>query len=267
MTDHRSRSAEVKMSTPVLHQFQFSHYNEKARWALDFKNVAHVRHSLLPGPHMIQTMRLSGQKSVPVLGLEGDVVAGSAQIIDALEQRFPEPPLYPATIAEQRQALELQKWFDEEVGPEIRRAFFFDVLPGSKYAAELFIIGRGDLTKAIYRTLFPGIRAVMIKDMKIDAAGAARGVERTKEALDLVAKCATGSGYLVGDRFTVADLTAAALLSPTAMPPQFSYPVPEPRSDGLRRWLSRWSDHPGTAWVSEIYRKHRGASAAVDREG
>ena len=263
MTNHHSN--EVKpMATPVLHQFQFSHYNEKGRWALDFKNVAHVRHSLMPGPHMIQTMRLSRQKSVPVLALDGNVIAGSAQIIDALEKRFPEPALYPTAIAEQRQALELQKWFDGEVGAEIRRAFFFDVLPGSKYAAELFIIGRGKLTKTIYRTLFPGIRAVMMKDMKIDAPGAARGVERTREALDLVAKSAAASGYLVGDRFTVADLTAAALLSPAVMPPQFPYAVPEPRSEGLRRWLSRWSDHPGAAWVSEIYRKHRGTSAAVD---
>ena len=251
------------MTTAVLHQFQFSHYNEKARWALDFKRVAHARHSLLPGPHLLAMMRLSGQKSVPVLALDAEVIAGSARIVDELEKRFPEPALYPANADEQRAALELQKWFDEEIGPEIRRAFFFEVLPGSKYAAEMFMIGRGTPTKTIYRTLFPGIRAVMIKDMKIDAPGAARGVERTKEALDLVAERSAGSGYLVGNRFTIADLTAAALLSPAVMPPQFPYPVPEPRSEGLQRWLSCWSGHPGTAWVSEIYRRHRGTSAAV----
>ncbi len=35
-----------------LHQFQFSHYNEKARWALDFKGLKYEKRSLLPGFHM-----------------------------------------------------------------------------------------------------------------------------------------------------------------------------------------------------------------------
>ena len=31
-----------------LLQFPYSHFNEKARWALDFKGLRHVRTSLLP---------------------------------------------------------------------------------------------------------------------------------------------------------------------------------------------------------------------------
>jgi len=251
------------MTIPVLHQFQFSHYNEKARWALDFKGVGHVRHSLLPGPHMVPIMRLSGQKSVPVLCFGTEVVAGSDRIIDELEKRFPEPPLYPAAEEQRQQAVETARWFDDEVGPHIRRAYFFDVLPGSTWAAECFTIGRGSLTKAIYRTVFPGIRAVMMRDMKIDAPGAALGIDRTKEAFDRVANESAPTGYLVGDRFSVADLTAASLLSPAVMPPQFSYAVPEPRPAGLQRWLARWIDHPGAEWVREIFRKHRGASAEM----
>lgn len=252
------------VNKPTLHQFQFSHYNEKARWALDFKGVAHVRHSLLPGPHMIPMMRVSGQKSVPVLCLGEEVIAGSDKIIDALEKRFPQPPLYPADDGRRREALETARWFDEELGPQIRRAYFFDVLPGSTYAAEGFLNGRGALTRTLYRAVFPAIRAVMMRDMKIDAPGAALGVEKTREALDRVAERSAATGYLAGDTFTVADLTAAALLSPAVMPPQFPYPVPEPRSPGLEHWLARWKDHPGAAWVLEMYRQHRGTSAAVD---
>lgn len=245
------------MSNPVLHQFQFSHYNEKARWALDFKGVAHERRSLLPGPHMLPMMRLSGQKSVPVLCFGSDVVAGSARIIDELEKRYPKPALYPASPIERSEALELQKWFDDQVGAEIRRAFFWDLLPGGTYAAELFLIDRSALTKAIYKAAFPAIRMVMFKDMNITEATAARGVKRTQEALELVARKSEASGYLIGDRFSVADLTAAALLSPAVMPPQFPYSIPEPRSENLDRWLARWAEHPGTKWVRSMYEKHR----------
>jgi glutathione S-transferase len=251
------------MRTPVLRQFQFSHYNEKVRWALDYKRVAHERRSLLPGPHVVPAMRLSGQKSLPVINLGDRVLAGSQNIIDDLETNHPTPPLYPVDEVQRREALELQKWFDEELGPEIRRAFFWDLLPGSRYAAELFTIGRGPLIKSLYRTAFPAIRAVMMKDMKIDAAGAARGVERTREALDRVVAKSAPSGYLVGNSFSVADLTAAALLSPAAMPPEFPYSIPEPRAANLDKWLARWADHPGIVWVREIYRRHRGVSAAI----
>ena len=31
------------MATPVLYHIEVSHYNEKARWALDYKGIPHVR--------------------------------------------------------------------------------------------------------------------------------------------------------------------------------------------------------------------------------
>ncbi|HEY6420839.1 MAG TPA: hypothetical protein VIX59_17730 [Candidatus Binataceae bacterium] len=47
-----------------------------------------------------------------------------------------------------------------------------------------------------------------------------------------VDKLVRSSGYLAADRFTVADLAAAALLSPLVRPPEFPYqtalPLPEP---------------------------------------
>jgi len=28
-------------------------------------------------------------------------------------------------------------------------------------------------------------------------------------------------------------------------------------------WLSRWRDHPGTAWIRRMYYRHRGSSAEL----
>jgi hypothetical protein len=67
----------VTMSTPELFQFRVSHFNEKARWALDYKSIEHVRHSLVPGAHKPKIKKLSGQEQVPVLCMNGKVVAGS----------------------------------------------------------------------------------------------------------------------------------------------------------------------------------------------
>ena len=251
------------MATPELFQFQYSHYNEKARWALDYKGVAHVRRSVLPGPHALQITRLSGQPQVPVLRVDGALVKGSSEIIDYLEHHHPEPPLYPEDPAERKRAFAIRDEFDAEVGPAVRMALFHETLPESDYLARMFSTGKAGITRTLYRAMMPVVGLVMKRSMKIDPQAAARGKERTHKALDFVAANAGPEGYLVGSRFSVADLTAAALLMISCYPPELQPPLPEPRSSTFESWLAHWTDHPGTAWVREMFKRHRGHSAEV----
>src|SRR5260370_39727827 len=112
------------METPVLWQFTHSHFNEKARWALDFKAVPHLRRSLIPGFHIMKVRSMTGQTAVPVLILDGKTIFDSSRIIEALEEAYPGSPLYPDNLNERRRALELQDFFDREVAPYIRRWAF-----------------------------------------------------------------------------------------------------------------------------------------------
>jgi glutathione S-transferase len=248
---------------PELFQFEFSHFNEKARWAFDWKRVAHRRHSYLPGFHMLPIMRLSRQRAVPVVRVDGRVIAGSAAIVEWLEHAQPHPALYPEDPAQRREALELQRWLDDEVGPAARRALFFDLLADGGYAARCFTVDRDGVVPALFRALFPVTRIIMERDMQIDAAGAERGREVTRQALEVVADRGARNGFLVGERFSVADLTAAALLSVVRFPAESPVVLPEPRAEGVRRWLARWAAMPGTAWVAETYRRHRGTSSVA----
>ena len=107
----------------MLWQLEISHYNEKVRWALDYKRVPHIRRSLLPGFHAWKAEHLTGDTSTtPVLTIDGQSIGDSTRIIAALEERWPEPPLYPLDAAQRQRALELEEFFDEELGPHIRRA-------------------------------------------------------------------------------------------------------------------------------------------------
>ncbi len=245
-----------------LLQFRYSPYNEKARWALDFKQLAHRRRSLLPGPHKATLKRLTGQTQLPVLRFADQTICGSAQIIAELEQRFPEPPLYPAEPALRRRALEIQAFFDDEVGPKVRSATLSTVLDDSGYVCRMFASDRIALVRACYRAGYPLARGMIKKGngitdrASVEAAGAATG-----QALDFVTAEVGASGYLVGENFTVADLTAASLLAPVANPPNSPMTRPEPKPPALSQWLARWADHPGVAWVLDQYRRHRPPSA------
>jgi len=251
------------MSPPTLHQFRFSHYNEKVRWVLDHKRIAHRRRSYLPGMHILPMLRRSGQQQVPVWCDDGQTIAGSAAIIDHLERQHPEPSLLPADPAERARALEVQRWFDDEVGAPLRAAAFAEILADTAYMVKLFTGHTGPAVRGFYRLTFPAIRVAMRADMGLTPERAEQGLARAAEAFAFVVEHAGPSGYLVGNRFTIADLAAAAILSPAVQPAEFPYPPPQPPSPTFRRFLDRWADHPGAAWVRDMYRRHRDPSAEI----
>ena len=45
---------------PVLWHLKVSNYNEKARWALDYKRIPHVRRAAAPGRHRAIAKGLTG---------------------------------------------------------------------------------------------------------------------------------------------------------------------------------------------------------------
>src|SRR6266478_5615616 len=86
------------METPLLWHIPLSHFNEKVRWVLDYKGIAHRRRVLGPD-YLIRAWRATGQGKLPILWLDGRAIADSTRIIAALEERYPEPPLYPRDAA------------------------------------------------------------------------------------------------------------------------------------------------------------------------
>jgi glutathione S-transferase len=119
------------------------------------------------------------------------------------------------------------------------------------------------LTKTIYGACFPAVRVVMRLAMGITDDGAARSRARFDAAFDRLEREIGPSGYLVGDTFTVADLTAAALLSPLTFPPEYPY-APPPLPPVVRAFQDRYAARPAFGWVREMYRRHRGASAGIE---
>jgi glutathione S-transferase len=105
----------------------------------------------------------------------------------------------------------------------------------------------------------------MRRRFEIRAESASHNQAMMAAGIDRLEREVSPSGYLVGDSFTVADLTAAALLYPVARPPEFPYALVDddelPRS--WREFLDSLRQRPGGRWVAEIYRRHRGVSAEL----
>ena len=246
---------------PVLWHIAISHYNEKARWALDYKRIPHRRRALPGGAHMLAALLLTHGQNVtfPVLVLDGEGVGDSTAIIGELERRWPDPPLYPEDPAERRRALDLEEYFDEGLGPAIRLVGWHELTRDPERLAELagrFLPpGLRDDPRAAaaagrYAAAFTGLRY----RVKSDEA-AERSRQKVVSALDRLEAELDGREYLAGDRFSVADLTAASLFYPLALPPE-GPSLGEP-PEAYERWRAPLAERPGAQWVTEIYRRHR----------
>jgi glutathione S-transferase len=146
---------------------------------------------------------------LPVLDLDGRRIVDSTRIVKALERRFPERALYPEDAAQCRRALELEEFFDEHAGHELRRAAFYELRGDPDYVSALLTTGEPAAVRRLYRTVIklPGAMAYAKRRYRFYAPDAELAVTKVTEALDRLVAEIQPSGYLVGSGFTVADLT------------------------------------------------------------
>jgi glutathione S-transferase len=246
------------MARPVLWNIPVSHYAEKVRWALAYKDVEHVRRAPPPGLHMPVAAVLTHGRGVtfPVLSIDGRHIGDSTDIIAALEEAHPEPPLFPADPAGRRRALELEDFFDEELGPYVRQATFNELRSDPAAFQHFATAGAPPPLRRFGPALGAYARAYTAVRWKAsDDEGAQRSRAKVRAAVDRLERELGDGEYLVGGRFTVADLTAASLFYPVVLPE--GGPLRRdtfPRDPELRTELA---DRPGLAWVEEMYRRHR----------
>jgi len=247
---------------PTLWQIDYSHYAEKVRWALEYKGVDHVRRSPLPGAHIPIALVLTrgAQPTVPVLQIDGRAIGDSTEIIAALESIHPEPPLYPIDAAERARAIELEDWFDENLGPHARLLSFYELIQEPDVFAEVASqtvpgpLGKAKPVVGAYARAFTSIRF---------GANSDEAAERAREAIivaldKLEEELGKGEGeFLVGDSLSVADITAAALFYPVVLPPEGPLDPSLPRPPALERFRQSLSDRRGFKWVEETFSKHR----------
>jgi glutathione S-transferase len=150
------------------------------------------------------------------------------------------------------------------LGPALRAAIITPLFRSDPDTA-LRVLTTGMPDKA-YRTLRP-LRKVFpvyyrfrhrIRDTKLEADRAT-----VTTALDRIERERQGRAHLVGHAFTVADLTAAAMLGVLLQPPEIQYPLRVELPLYLQEYRASLLKHPAMHWAADIYRLHRSGSYDV----
>lgn len=248
------------MTKPTLYMFPISHYCEKARWALEYLRVPHEVRLVAPGQHVKIARGLGLRRgTVPFLEVDGAPIQGSADIVSWAESVAPGGGPALSTPATRDACLAIEKRLDEVAGVHARRLFYSEaVVDHPATVRPLLASSLGGLQKLAFRAMWPAMRGLMIRGMDLGPTQRDESRDIIEQELDwLEEQLADGGDYLVGDTFSRADLAAASLLSPVALPdahPFYSRIESPPK---FAADLERWGDRPALAWVREIYARHR----------
>jgi glutathione S-transferase len=246
---------------PRLVTITFSHYCEKARWALDRARIPYIEDAHLPLFAWLPALRAGRKRTVPSLCTADGAITDSTDILHWCDARSDLPPLFPPNLPE---VAELEDYFDRVLGPHARRLAYHHILPSMRARIESV---RGVPRREVVATrLFaPAVAALMRRGLRIDEPGVQRSLERIEEVLaDVDRRLADGRSYLVGDRFTAADLTFAALATPLLAPPQLAdfIPMDDPPA-GLVELQTATRARPAGMFAMRLYAEERGRPGAT----
>lgn len=200
-----------------MHIIPFSHYNEKGMWILDFKGVEYDTIPLKNPRDRSEIKALTCLTGTTpcYVGEDGTVIGDTTELALHMEERIPEPRLIPADEPARGEVLLWEDWADNSLGVHLRRALFYHLWKVDPETGRGIFFGNArGFMKTAGPTLFPIIMGSICKALGADEEGHYVSDKAVYHAVRLLDHRLEGRRYLVGDRFTLADLTVCALLFP-----------------------------------------------------
>lgn len=257
-----------RASPAVLVTMPHSHYAEKARWALDRVGFPYREEPHIPLFHRIATRRHGGG-SVPVLACGDERLVDSTQILAHADAACG-GGLYPDRADLRREVESLEERFDEGLGPHTRRWAYSLLLPETRLLRRAMSRGVPRLEAVMLPALMPAILKLIRSALRITPESAARSLQRVRGIFaEVDGRLADGRRYLVGDRFSAADLTFAALAAPVIFPEGYraSYLAFDEAPAAMREEALRLRDGAAGRFALRLYAEERDRALAPRGKG
>ena len=217
---------------------RFSHYNEKARWALDRYRVPYREEGYMPLIHFAATLPLTahhgpGKKdavsspfSTPVLVTDEDrCIRDSSEIVRFVSDRYADGALYPTD-----EVSLLDRRFHDDLGPHTRRVAYFHAFADPALLGKLADRNVSAEQARLFKALYPVVKQVIRRNLRVDRSGADRSTVKVRALFEEIGERVRGRRYLVGETFTAADLAFACMAAPALLPtPEEGYGACFPR--------------------------------------
>jgi glutathione S-transferase len=228
-----------------------SHYCEKIRWALMRSQIPFVEKRHMPPFHRFATRRVGrktelaperylspinrfvsrfvGGQSVPVLITETSILTSSPEILKYIDSiSSAQSKLYPTDSENRQQVERLVETFDSLLAPAVRQWFYFYVFNQPHLVQPLWCQGVPWFERLFFPIVFRWMRSTVMQMYAINVESTIAAHESICKIFEMVESLlADGRTYLVGNRFSAADLTFATLAAAVVLPAGYGVKLPE----------------------------------------
>jgi glutathione S-transferase len=250
----------------TLYTFSISHFSEKIRWAMTVCNVPFREVVMTPAFHLIPMLRMGGTgRSLPPLLEERDVhgrrvhLEDSRRILAWLDERHGPLDILPQGAHLRDECLAIETRF-ELIGRDVARFLYSGGLAHEEFVLRAWTSHATPWETRVVRQLFPLLKWAYRRRLNLNKAAIARSEQRILRSLAwLEGRLSDGRIHLVGQRLSVADISAAAMLAPLACPRQHPLYGSERYIKLVRGQGGPWDmNRPAFVWVRKLYELHRG---------
>lgn len=241
----------------VLYGFQISHYVEKVRWAMDYCGIEYREAQWTPMYSIPRAHLKAGGRTLPFIEVGKETVQDSTEILHWLYAHRPPFAVMPADQAQRREAMEIEELVDS-VGFDIIRYMYATLVDYPDDLVALWGWSATPLTRFGLRASWPLTAYLMRYNIGFTHADQAKGnarIDKVMEALD--AKLSDGREFLVGDRLSIADISATSILAPILMPPKHPLYSCDTFVDRLAVHAKQFEHHPSYHWMRSVYDRYR----------
>jgi glutathione S-transferase len=245
----------------ILVTIPISHFCEKARWALDRAGLDYVEQRHIQLVHRVAVKRAGGGSTAPVLRTAAGVYDESPAILRYADEHVPAARrLYPGDEAQLAEVVALEQSFDTVLGPQGRLWLYHEVFKDARRFARWNLTGVPAWERRVFPFVLGPAKLIIRRQLGIGDETAKAAATDVDEEFDAVAeRLSDGRPYLVGERFSAADLAFAALAAPAVVPPGYGTPLPQPEDmpDDMAAAVLRWRSHPAGEFALRLFREER----------
>lgn len=259
-----------------------SHYNEKARWALDYHGLAYDEEPWMPMFHFAGVVpislprrlgrpdRESTRFSTPLL-LAGDQIFTDSSEILAFADEHSENPA--RALVWSTEVIELERQLSGRFGADTRRLAYYYLLDDDALLTRMAQQSVGPSQARIFELCIPVLRKGLRVRLAVDEEHSMRSRQRILDCFaEIDERLADGRPYLAGDRFSAADLSFAALAALALLvQPEEGYGAWLPALDEVNsdyaELVRRLRDTAAGQHALRCFAEHRGERALPCRYG
>jgi glutathione S-transferase len=263
-----------------------SHYCEKTRWALKRARVPFIEERHMPPFHRFATRQIGkrsssdivpeternmsplnqfitrhvGGQTVPVLITQTAIFRSSDEILNYLDTIAPdELKLYPIDPDLRQQVDELVEIFDNILAPAVRLWDYSHMMDRSHLLKPLWCQGVPWFERWLFPVVFSWMRATAFQMYCINDVSTVAAHKSIDRIFEMVGNLlADGRSYLVGGRFSAADLVFATLAAAVVLPSGYGVKLPEldRLPEQMAIGIQQFQETVAGKFVFRLYQEH-----------